>query len=166
MIAGVMLIRNYVIRMPRHILSIGLIPDTCADCYITAGDPHSFGGKEVTLIFDDDSVEIVCLENDVKIDAGNFLNPEDPMFRRIAEQALEPLLGLGHGVSSQNIVDAWIYFMEDCEEIPTNFELVSEEDGGGEFKNVDGMYSGMTYIRYQFEEDNEYSKERIIALNL
>ena len=151
--------------MPRHILSIGLIPDTCADCYITAGDPHSFGGKEVTLIFDEDCGEIVCLEKDVKTDSGNFFNPEDPMFRRIAEQALEPLLGSGHGISSQNIVDAWIYFMEDCEEIPTDIELVSEEDGGGEFKNVNGMYNGKTYIRYQFEEDAEYSNEKIIVLH-
>ena len=153
------------VRMPRHILSIGLISDTCSDCYITAGDPLSFGGKEVTLIFDEDSPEIVCLENGVKIDSGDYFNPEDPMFRRIAEKVLDPLLGLGHGISSQNIVDAWIYFTDYCEEIPTNIELVSEEGGGGEFKNVNGMYNGKTYIRYQFEEDAEYSNEKIIVLH-
>jgi len=151
--------------MPRHILSIGLIPASCPDCYITAGDPDSFGGKEVTLIFDEDTAEIACIENDENIDSGNFFNPDDPMYRRIDKQALEPLLGFGHGISGQNIADAWIYFMEDSEKIPPYIELVSEEDGGGEFKNADGMYSGKPYIRYQFEEDDEYSKEKIIVLH-
>ena len=165
-IAGVRLSKYYEnLRMPRHILSIGLIPDICPDCYITAGDPDSFGGKEVTLIFDEDSAEIVCIENDEKIDSGNFFTPDDPMYGRIAKQALEPLLGCAHGISSQNIADAWIYFMEDSEEIPPNIELVSEEDGGGEFMNSDGMYSGKPYIRYQLEEDDEYSKEQIIVLH-
>lgn len=66
--------------MTRHILSIGRIPDSCAGSYITAGDPDSFGGKEVTLINDEDSTEVVCFENDEKIDSGNFINTIDPMF--------------------------------------------------------------------------------------
>ena len=150
--------------MPRHILSIGLIPDGCTDCYITAGDPDSFGGKEVTLIFDEDSAEVVCIENDEKIDSGNLFDPKDPMFSRINQQALVPLLGIDHGISSEHIADAWIYFMEDCEVIPPYIELVSDEGDGGEFKNADGMYNGKTYIRYQLEEDDEYSNEKIIVL--
>lgn len=77
---------------------------------------------------------------------------------------LVPILGIEHGISSEQIANAWIYFMEDCEVIPPYIKLVSDKDDGGEFKNVDGIHNGRTYIGYQLEEDDEYSNEKIIVL--
>ncbi len=38
----------------RYLWSIGVIPADCTEDYIVAGDPDSFGGKDLTLELDYD----------------------------------------------------------------------------------------------------------------
>ena len=149
----------------KHLLSIGIIPADCSEHYIMVGDPDSFGGNELTLSIDeDDDSHVTCLENKISVETGNFFDSKDPMYKKIIEEITEPLLSHGSLLTPQKLADAWAFFMEELEEMPAYIEVVSDEEGGGEFLNSSGKYNGNVYLRYQVEDDGEYFKEKIIVL--
>ena len=149
----------------KHLLTIGVIPSDCSEDYIMVGDPDSFDGKELTLSLDEDDDSIItCLENKISIETGNFFDSEDPMYKKIIEEITEPLLNHGSRLTPNKLSDAWAFFMEELEEMPVYIEVVSDEEGGGEFSNSNSAYNGNIYIRYQVEDDGEYFGEKIIVL--
>jgi len=148
--------------MIRHILSIGLIPENSGADYITAGDAEAFGGVEATVVLDDESGELHCLENNCAFPIGDLWS-SIATFTRIEAEILTPVLGDAHGLNDTTLATAWAYFMDEIEVIPDNLIQVADEDSGGEFSNPDGGYDGKAYLRYQLDEEGEYYGERIIV---
>ena len=151
--------------MARHILSIGSIPQECDECYITAGDPDSHGGKELTLCIDEDSPTFECIESDVSIDGGDLMDADDPVYERLLSKIFLPVFGDSANILGFKFSDIWMFFMDELEELPEWLQVVGGEDCGGEFFNEGKAFNGGFYVRYQFEEDDEFMNENIVFVS-
>ena len=55
--------------------------------------------------------------------------------------------------------------MDELEELPEWLQVVGGEDCGGEFFNEGKAFNGGFYVRYQFEEDDEFMNENIVFVS-
>ena len=110
--------------MARHILSIGSIPQECEECYITAGDPDSHGGKELTLCIDEDSPTFECIESDISIDGGDLMDADDPVYERLLSKIFLPVFGDSASILGFKFSDIWMFFIDELEELPEWLQVV------------------------------------------
>tara|TARA_Y100000588_G_scaffold82168_1_gene86615 strand:- start:155 stop:631 length:477 start_codon:yes stop_codon:yes gene_type:complete len=152
----------------KHILTIGLVPKDCQEERIECGDPGSFGGLEFTLFICSESGDISCLESEAALEAVI----DDPRsidletWSEVCSRILEPLQGFvglfpGHA-PNQVLETAWTHFIHGTGDQANYIEPLDSEFG--EFGNPRGAFNGATYLRYQVEEDDEYTRDEIVIV--
>ena len=148
----------------QHILTIGYIPQNCGSLLITSGDPEGSGTYEVNLYLDDETGVLECDQTDIVLKPKNtdLFNPHSTLWTDIVKSYANHL---GDGELKLNpalLGNCWCLFQEEADDTKGILSVAGPEDFG-EFSNDGGKYNGLFYVRYQYEEDDDFFNEQVVV---
>lgn len=149
----------------KHFLTVGYIrPDTGGE-RVVCGDPDSSGTYEATFVRDDTENTLELLETGDRIDITDtdWFSETDDVWKKI----IKLTTGLMKNASvpkPQLLGHLWQYFMDEGG-LKKGMRVVAEGDDGAEFDNPSNVLGGKNFIRYQYQEGDEYFNEKVILLS-
>ncbi|MBU3664912.1 MAG: hypothetical protein FGM15_03415 [Chthoniobacterales bacterium] len=146
----------------KFLIDVGFVPEESSSDLIMCGDPEGSGTKEVNLEWIGDEICSPGNSAKVKVAVGdNIWKADAKIWKDLADTFLSDL-SANKKIDPRKLASCWAVF-QDEDPPDKSVRLVSEENGGGEFRNDDGEYNGHFYVRYQVEEDDSYFGEKIVV---
>jgi hypothetical protein len=147
--------------MDKYLLDVGYIPKDCDSEFISCGDPDGSGTKEINLVWFGDEISSTGSTDRVNTASQDVWDPNSQLWNEVVEKFLKDLSS-DKKIDPKKVAASWAIFQDEEPQV-RGIKIVSEDDEGGEFANDDGEFNGHFYIRYQFQEGDEFYGEKVVV---